>query len=191
MKSEARQKLLNEGARLVHRKGFHNTGIAEVVQAAGVPKGSFYFYFPSKEIFGLALIDEYAAFIQAVADDCWKDEAVPPLERIRYFFKRFRDFFEANDFKDGCPIGNLCLEMGDTNEVFRKKLAHVIHALRQHLENILHFAKTSGDLPKGDPVHLSGFIMSAWQGAILQMKVMRSTEPLDVFERMMFDKILK
>jgi TetR/AcrR family transcriptional regulator, transcriptional repressor for nem operon len=192
MKSEARQKMLAEGARLVHRKGFNNTGIAEIVQAAGVPKGSFYFYFPSKEMFGLALIDEYVAFIQGVAGECWQDVSIPPLQRLKSFYRRFRDFFIQNEFRDGCPIGNLCLEMADTNDAFQEKLSQAMSSLLMWQADALRLAKDQGDLPKNtDPATLSGFIMSAWQGAILQMKALRNSAPLDVFETVVFDQILR
>jgi TetR/AcrR family transcriptional repressor of nem operon len=192
MKSEARERMLTEGARLVHRKGFNNTGISDVVRAAGVPKGSFYFYFPSKEAFGLVLIDEYIAFIKSVADECWQDVSIPPLQRLKNFYRWFRDFFVANDYKDGCPIGNLCLEMADTNDAFQEKLSQAMSSLLTWQEEALKLAKDQGQLPENiDPATLSGFIMSAWQGAILQMKAMRNAEPLDGFETMVFDRILR
>ncbi len=68
MKADVKNRILQEGARLVHRKGFHATGVAEVVEAAGVPKGSFYFYFDSKEAFGLELVDAYARRFQIQED---------------------------------------------------------------------------------------------------------------------------
>ncbi|MBA4369574.1 MAG: TetR family transcriptional regulator, partial [Desulfobacterium sp.] len=100
--------------------------------------------------------------------------------------------FVENDFRDGCPIGNLCLEMADTNDAFQQKLAQTMAGLLQWQAKVLSLAKENGEIPGHlDPVYLSSFIMSAWQGAILQMKAMRSDEPLDVFEKMVFEKILK
>jgi TetR/AcrR family transcriptional repressor of nem operon len=57
MKQDAKERVLETGAAIVHRKGFHNTGIQEILKAAEIPKGSFYFYFDSKEDFGLQLVD--------------------------------------------------------------------------------------------------------------------------------------
>ena len=55
-------RILAEGARIIHENGYNNTGIQEILIAAGVPKGSFYFYFKSKEDFGLQLVDFYLDF---------------------------------------------------------------------------------------------------------------------------------
>ena len=60
----AKEKILETGAQIVRRKGFNNTGLIEVLKETGVPKGSFYFYFSSKEQFGLALIDVYTSFME-------------------------------------------------------------------------------------------------------------------------------
>ncbi len=59
-KISTRDKILEHAALIIHKKGFNNTGIQEILESAGVPKGSFYFYFRSKEDLGLALIDHYA-----------------------------------------------------------------------------------------------------------------------------------
>ena len=60
-KTDTKRKILEHGARLVHMKGFNHTGIQEILEVAGVPKGSFYFYFKSKEEFGLELVDYHLA----------------------------------------------------------------------------------------------------------------------------------
>ena len=59
-KDSAKDRILTHAAQIIHKKGFNNTGIQEILESAGVPKGSFYFYFKSKEDLGLALIDHYA-----------------------------------------------------------------------------------------------------------------------------------
>jgi len=64
-RQETRRRILEAGAGLVLARGFARTGIGEVAAAAGVPRGSFHFYFPSKEAFGLALVDFFAANLEA------------------------------------------------------------------------------------------------------------------------------
>ena len=57
MRQNTRQKILEVGAEIIHLKGYNHTGLQEILQAAGVPKGSFYNYFKNKEDFGLQVID--------------------------------------------------------------------------------------------------------------------------------------
>ena len=101
VEKDARIRLLKAGARFVYRQGYHKTGIQKVVEAAGVPKGSFYFYFKSKEDFGLHLIDHYASLHFNRLDRYVKDSNIPPLQRVRNFFQNQISFFMKNDFKDG------------------------------------------------------------------------------------------
>ncbi len=101
MKQDTRARLLEVGGEIVHQKGYNSTGIQEVLTATGVPKGSFYFYFKSKEDFGLQLIDQYTDFICDKIDEYLSDQRVLPIQRLRNSFKWFVAIFEQNDFKGG------------------------------------------------------------------------------------------
>ena len=101
MRTDSKARILKAGARSVLEKGFNATGLQEVLAAAGVPKGSFYFYFKSKEDFGLELIDYYARSYFERLDRCLKDPSQTPLQRLRYFFDRQVSSFKKNDFRGG------------------------------------------------------------------------------------------
>jgi len=122
MSHTTRDHILDVGGRLVHHKGYTATGLQEILSEAGVPKGSFYFYFKSKEEFGLALIDHYRTVLANQAGPILRDESQAPLERLARFFLWFRVNFEREGFIKGCPLGNLTQEMGDVNPAFREKL---------------------------------------------------------------------
>ena len=101
MKTDTKTRILKAGARIVHTKGYLGTGIQEIAEAAKIPKGSFYFYFKSKEEFGLALIDYYRELIEARMDDYVRDSSFPPVQRIRRFFESLVESFVRNAFKGG------------------------------------------------------------------------------------------
>jgi TetR/AcrR family transcriptional repressor of nem operon len=101
MKTDTKTRILKAGARLVHTKGYLGTGIQEIAEAAKIPKGSFYFYFKSKEDFGLALIDYYRGLIEVRMDECVRDSSFPPVQRIRRFFESLVESFARNAFKGG------------------------------------------------------------------------------------------
>lgn len=191
VKENTREKILEAGAALVHRKGFNNTGLKEILDTSGVPKGSFYFYFKSKEDFGLALVDYYSERIAAMARTCFDDDSKPHLDRLRSFYQRIYARVEAEGCERGCPIGNLCQEMSDLSPVFRLRLESATESLALGVTELLRRAKDVGEVSIDlDPEETGWFIMSSWQGALLTMKVTKSTEPLRRFFRFIFGNIL-
>jgi TetR/AcrR family transcriptional regulator, transcriptional repressor for nem operon len=191
-KENTRDKILEHAARIMQEKGFNNTGIQEILQSAGVPKGSFYFYFRSKDELGLALIDYYAALSSAACESVLKSDEGAPLKRLKFFFENRRHFLEQQDTRAGCPIGNLTQEMGIINDAFRTKLRAVFDQIRSSIGECLEQAQDLREIDPGlDPVRTADFILNSWEGALLRMKAEANTEPLVLFEKMVFDHLLK
>lgn len=191
-KESTRQSIIREGARLIHAKGYHHTGLSDILQAAGVPKGSFYFYFKSKDDFGLAVIDSFWEIIHAMADTCLTGKDTPPLKRLAHFMDTYQDIFEKMDLRCGCPIGNLMQEMSDLSEPFREKVSDIYARMREPVRQCLIEAQERGELPAGmDAGETAQFILDSWEGAIMHMKLVKSSAPLKVFKRMVFEHILK
>ncbi len=191
-KDSTRLSIIRNGARLVHSQGYNNTGLSDILHAAGVPKGSFYFYFKSKDDFGLAVIDHYWEFINHMGETCCSDSSVPPLERLAGYMDAYQRHFERMDLRGGCPIGNLMQEMSDLSEVFREKVGDIYARMQERIALLLKEARDRGDLPAGiDPDLIAQFILNSWEGAIMHMKLIKSSEPLKVFKQMVFEQILK
>ena len=189
---DARSTILEKGARIIHKKGFNHTGIQEILDAAGVPKGSFYYYFKSKEDFGLNLLDYYAAYFISRAESQMTNKNRPPIKRLKGFFDGFLSFFESSGCELGCPIGNLSQEMGDLSPAFRKRLEEIFLMMRSRVEEVLKEALLVGDLPGSlNARETADFIINSWEGAIVRMKVQKNTEALRLFDRMIFGGILK
>jgi TetR/AcrR family transcriptional regulator, transcriptional repressor for nem operon len=192
MKENTKQKLIKAGAEIMHLKGFNNTGIQEILDKAGIPKGSFYNFFKSKEDFGLQIIDYYVGFFSDISNQFFKDTSHPPLERIRLLLMWFMEFFKSTDYTLGCPIGNFAQEMGDINPAFREKLNTSLDAMAAYFVDVLREAQDSGHLPKTlDLLETARFIVTSWEGALMLMKVAKSTEPLETHAKYLFDYILK
>ncbi len=184
--------ILREGARLIHAKGFHHTGLNEILQAAGIPKGSFYFYFRSKDDFGLELVDHYWEFIEAMGERYLGESGIPPLERLADFMDAYQEMFENIGLRCGCPIGNLMQEMSDLSEPFRAKVGDIYGRMHERIARILTEASDAGDLPADlDASQTAWFILNSWEGAIMHMKLTKSSEPLKIFKNMVFEHILK
>ncbi|KAF5033263.1 Transcriptional regulator AcuR [anaerobic digester metagenome] len=191
MKRDARRAILDAGAELVHRKGFNNTGIKEILDLAQVPKGSFYFYFPSKEEFGLALIDHYREVRTPALAQVLRDPDVPPLDRLRRFFELARQRYQEWGFERGCPFGNLAQEMCDLSPAMCGKLREVLGGLSRGMGDVLNEAAARGELAPGlEPYETAAFVMDAWEGAVLRMKAEKNVQPLLRLEHMVFARLL-
>jgi TetR/AcrR family transcriptional regulator, transcriptional repressor for nem operon len=190
-KEDTRLAIIREGARLIHSKGYNNTGLSDILTSARVPKGSFYFYFKSKDDFGLAVIDHYWAFIEGMGKS-YLEGSGTPLERLAGFIDAYENIFEKMHLSCGCPIGNLMQEMSDLSEAFREKVGDVYSRMKGALERCIEEAKESGEVPADiDPADAAQFILDSWEGAIMHMKLAKSREPLKVFRRMVFERILR
>jgi TetR/AcrR family transcriptional repressor of nem operon len=191
-KDATRLSIIRNGARLVHAQGYNNTGLADILRATGVPKGSFYFYFKSKDDFGLAVIDHFWEFINRMGETSCSDSTLPPLERLAAFMDAYQEHFERMGLRGGCPIGNLMQEMSDLNEAFRVKVGAIYSRMQERIALLLREAKERGDIAAGiEPDRTAQFILNSWEGAIMHMKLIKSNEPLKVFKQMVFERILK
>lgn len=191
-KEATKLKILVEGAKIVHEKGFNNTGIQEILNAAGVPKGSFYFYFKSKEEFGLAVIDYFMTFMGNWIDSHLNSTTTPPLKSLKNFFDAIQGYFQEKGCKSGCPIGNITQEMADLSNPFRAKLEQAFHEMKTKIGRCLETAQERNDLePTIDPYEIADFILNSWEGALLRMKAKNSIEPLITFDKMVFGMLLR
>lgn len=186
-----KQVILEKSAALIHARGFNNTGIQEILNAAGVPKGSFYFYFDSKESLGLAVVDHYTEIIDSLFVKFLLDASVHPLKRLDNLLCFYEQNFKKTGYRLGCPIGNLSLEMSDISERFREKLKSSIDRLVSRIESCLSEAQGQGSIPGGSDLREHArFIFYGFEGALLHMKVVKGPEPMTSYRNFML-KYLK
>ncbi|MTJ93853.1 MAG: TetR family transcriptional regulator [Desulfovibrio sp.] len=191
MKENARDKIIATGVDMVAISGFNATGIESILKAAGVPKGSFYHHFGSKENFGIEVINLFAERYAQKLRSFFDDHNVEPLERIRNYLEHSIEHLTQENFSKGCLIGNLGQELADQNERFRDRLAEVFNDWLALFADCLQQAQQAGSLnPRLDTQKLASFLLSGWEGAILRAKVMRSPEPLKQFVGILFTTVL-
>lgn len=189
--SGTRAELIRIGSDIIAHKGFNSTGINVVLKEAGVPKGSFYYYFSSKEDFGLAVIDDFAAEYDAQLDRTLGNPSLAPLERIRQYLRAAIDDMEACDSSRGCLVGNLGQELAGQNESFRLRIDSIFSNWQARVTRCLTEAQEQGDVgPEANPESLAQLLQMGWQGATLRAKVSKSVEPMQRFKAMYFAQIL-
>lgn len=190
-RAETRSKLVQIGTDILSEKGFDTTTIDEVLQRAAVPKGSFYYYFASKDDFGLAVIDNYAFLWEQKLTRLLRDPNVRPLQRVRNYITEAARGLETYEFRRGCLIGNMGQEVGGLDEVFRKRILDVLNSWTGVLADCLRQGQDAGEIRADMNVkQIANFFWFSWEGAILKAKLERSTQPLDEFSEVTFKSIL-
>jgi TetR/AcrR family transcriptional regulator, transcriptional repressor for nem operon len=193
---EVRRRLLDAGLALVHARGFSASGVKDITDAAGVPKGSFYAYFASKEAFAAAVLEHYWSDIET--------RLVPILssgeagdgtaqQRITRFFHCLADDHEAGDFLLGCLVGNLSLELGGSSEPVRAQLVRILDRWDEALTACLRSGQDgAGDVRAHlDAAELAATLIELWEGAALRGKVTRSRAPYERFEQSIVPALLR
>lgn len=177
-------RLIRAGLVLMTEKGFSSTGLEDVLSQVGVPKGSFYYYFESKEAFGKVLIEQYGTYFSEMLDECFLDDGFPPLVRFEKLISKLRNNMIKYDFKRGCLIGNLGQEMMVIPASFRQQLIDVFYDWQQRTTVVFEDARLAGDIPRSvDCKAMAELFWIGWEGAILRAKLERNAAPLDRFAR--------
>jgi TetR/AcrR family transcriptional repressor of nem operon len=178
MASDTRQELLERGMAMLLKHGYHDLGIAAVLAATDIPKGSFYHHFESKEDFALQAIDLYMKEVHGALDMTLGDESVAPLQRVRNFFEGVENKYRGEGYL-GCLLGGLGQELSGVSEPFRRKVEECFSMIAKRLGICLKEAVRRGDLRKGtDPQQLAELLVNCWEGAALRSRMRRDPAPL-------------
>jgi len=187
---ETRERLVRCGIEFLTEQGYAQTGINDVLKKVGVPKGSFYHYFSSKDDFCRAVIDGYALYFAKKLDRWLLVETRAPLDRLRDFVEDGKRGLERFSYRRGCLIGNLGQELGATQDQFRTPLEEVFQDWQRRVQTCLQLAQDAGDIsPDADCARLAAFFWIGWEGAILRAKLVQSSEPVDLFAETFFNTL--
>jgi TetR/AcrR family transcriptional repressor of nem operon len=176
---ETKQRLLAAGLGLMLERGYNAMGLQDLLRETGVPKGSFYHHFRSKEDFALQVVDAYMADVHALLDATLSDPSRPPLARVRGFFEGVRESYASQGYL-GCFLGALGQELSGASEVFRGKIEGCVAAIAGRLAVCLEEARARGDLPPAtDATHMADVLVDAWEGAAFRTRLVRNGRPLE------------
>lgn len=184
-KPNVREQLMEAGLRTLHTQGFNGCAVQDITQAAGVPKGSFYNHFASKEALAMAALEQF--WINGTARRALlSDTAIEPVERLRRHFKMLTAALDKIQYERGCMIGNFSSEMSRNTE-FRERLVKMYSDWTDTVEVCIQDADAAGRLKLPVPAKtIAAFLVNAWEGAVLRSKVERSGAAFDDFEKVVF-----
>lgn len=183
--ADTRALLIRRGTELLTERGVSATALDEVLKSVGVPKGSFYHYFPSKDAFVLETLDAYAAYLLRKLERHFGDASRPPLARLQAYVDDACQGIERYAFSRGCLVGNLGQEVSYLEPAIKRRLEEIFCAWEARFAACLQDAVAAGELPvTTDCAALAHVFWIGWEGAILRARLMRSTEPMRAFFRL-------
>ncbi|MEU1501067.1 TetR/AcrR family transcriptional regulator [Streptomyces sp. NPDC005732] len=172
--SDAESKILTAAHSLFEQRGYSALGVAEICKAAGVPRGSFYYFFDSKESLALAVIDQHWATEQSEWERILGGDAEP--------LRRLRNLCEATEAEQragqdhcgtvlGCMFGNLSLEMSNQAAALRERLQEIFEAQVDMVEAVVIEARDRGDATTPDARGTARSMVAQLEGLVLFAKL--------------------
>ena len=192
IKRDTRQLLIETGMKLITEKGYHGVGLKEILDSAHIPKGSFYNYFPSKEAFGAAIVEVFAAQSAAQIRAALSDRRESADKRLRRFYQSLRDQHNARNSKGCCLIAKLGSEISELSPLIRSALKSACEQWLVLVAQCIRDGQIEGVFSSEiDSEALARFIHDAWEGALIRAQIEQSSAPLDNFLQHVFEHLLK
>lgn len=186
-----RSHLIEVGLELMRRQGYGATGLKEILEAAGVPKGSFYHHFGSKEKFAAAVLERYASLEGEHCQEVFGETRQAPLKRLRRYFEDLIRTAGHSAPIPGCLLGSLSLELAEASPLLQGCISSSFRRWQGAVAALLLEAVEKGDLPKSTmPEALAGFVLNSWEGALLRSQADKGDAPLSDFLRFIFEELL-
>ena len=192
-KQTTKETLIEAGLKLIHSAGYSATGINQILEAAGVPKGSFYHHFATKDEFVLEVVRRYAAGEQERWERLLDGSDLSPLKKLRRYFKDLiATYGRRGGPIAGCLLGNLSLEVAGQNAEIRNLLRQAFDAWQDAIAKTIREAVEKQELPKTAKAdELAALLVNNWEGAQVRAKAEQDDAPLELFFRHAFQVLLK
>lgn len=176
--ADTRQHILETGQRIVACKGFSSVGLNELLQAAEVPKGSFYHYFKSKELFGQAVLEAYFDGYLGQIDRLFATPGLSARKRLLAYLRQWQHSQSGASDDAKCLVVKLGAEVADLSEAMRLTLRDGTTRIIDRLARCIADGAADGSLPALEPLATAHSLYQLWLGASLLAKLSRDDSPL-------------
>ncbi len=178
--NDTRQRILESARDLIYARSYAEVGVAAICENAGVKKGSFYHFFPSKRELTLAVIDVFLLdFKQRIFAEAF-DPALSPMSRFRRLgelsYRLQKEIAQTTGQTLGCPFGNIALEMSSQDEVLRRKVEAVFAQIRTLFRRTLKEAQEQGEIGEVDLDATANAMLAYAEGLMLMAKTHNDPE---------------
>lgn len=179
--STAKEKLIEISKKLIWQNSYDSISVDRICQEANVNKGSFYYFFKTKESLVIRVIDSIS---REIHDFIVSTESLPLEERLEavilFFIKMQRVHQQESGKIVGCPFGNLAVELGYGSEAIQKKVNSELRKLQKNIEEIIKSYSPQGIRDNRKKIkQLSLQILALWQGGMVLAKTYNSMEILE------------
>ncbi|MDX3097006.1 TetR family transcriptional regulator C-terminal domain-containing protein [Streptomyces sp. ME19-03-3] len=183
-----REAIVDAAVAQFHAKGYNAAGVKDITDAAGVPKGSFYNHFDSKEALALVALEHYGVGRRTHE---LAEPGTAPLARLRAHFEFLRDETVDADFTRGCMFGNFGAEIADHSETIRAGVRSSLGVWASRIAGALAEAQQAGELRADlDVERTARFVLNAWEGTLITARSGRSGEAFEDFFDTVFGTLL-
>ncbi|KAA0110578.1 TetR/AcrR family transcriptional regulator [Mycolicibacterium sp. P1-5] len=163
-----KERLLRVGAKLFYENGFHGTTIDAVLAEAGVPKGSFYHHFGSKDAFGQAVLNRYMGFQGELVAQWVARTDLSTADKVTGYYRDMSQIFVKSGFQTACLTGKFSTEVAAASDVFRPQLAGQIEGWKTRVSALLASGQERGDVRRDRPAEdLADVVLALIQGSFV------------------------
>jgi len=185
-KPSVREKLLQAGLDQFHRAWFNGSSVEDVTDLAGVPKGSFYNHFESKEDLAAEVVDRY---FELGSSALLRDTSISPLRRLKRYFTALGE--RESGYKKGCLLGNFSTELADHSEPVRLRLERAFNEWMKLIASVIREAQEAGEIDsKAKAEQLASVLLSLFEGALLRARAANDPKPLKEFLGVGFSRLI-
>lgn len=178
--SDVRDNIVTVGQRIMAGKGFSAVGLNEILATAGVPKGSFYHYFGSKDAFGEALLAKYFEDYLAEMDITLAQPGKTSAQRLVDYFEQWRANQSFEDCQGKCLAVKLGAEVADLSETMRLTLKQGTAGIVARLAEAIEQGLADGSIgAEGSAAQVAASLYQLWLGASIMVKIVRDASPFD------------
>lgn len=178
--SGVRENIIAVGRDIISHKGFSSVGLNEILKMANVPKGSFYYYFESKESFGKAVLDNYFEEYLAEIDKIFNNDETDMAGRLMKFFERWQERQAFLECQGKCLVVKVGADVADLSEAMRLSLQQGTSDIINRLSTAIRIADEEGSLKiSGDPSAIAESVFHLWLGASVMVKIVKNITPFE------------
>ncbi|MFT5163406.1 MAG: TetR/AcrR family transcriptional repressor of nem operon [Alteromonadaceae bacterium] len=187
-----REALIQTGIEQLSLNGYHGTGIKQILDAVKVPKGSFYNYFASKEVFVAEIIRVYSEQTVTLLDDYIDGSDESPLDQIKTMYSMMLAKYSQQDCQQGCLIGSIAAEIGNQSELCQSAMLTSAANVKGRICELIHQAQLGGQIRNDlTSEQITAVFWATWEGSLLDMKMQGSIDTAKEVLFVMLDGLLK
>lgn len=182
-----KEDILETGYHVLRKNGYHGVGINQILQEAGIPKGSFYNFFESKEDFARQVLHQHGDQQASWIASFFEQASGSPTENLYAFYETLIALNEQDDFLSGCLVNVMSNEVGRTNDKLAAEANQCFIGWITIIASEIAKGQQAGEITKAfSALELAEFMHSGVYGAFARMKVTRSRVYLDIWKEMTF-----